>query len=96
MVITPAVMVGLLALFVSHGISFVYHYFYKGEYVRAKVDYLMVQPYSRIMVMHVAIIAGGALSQAMGSPIGLLLILIILKTILDITLHLRQHKGAKE
>ena len=94
LIITPAVKFALLALFISHGISFAYHYFYKQEYVRAKVDSLMSQPYARIVVMHIAILAGGALSQAMGSPIGLLLILIILKTVLDINLHLRQHEAA--
>lgn len=95
-IITPAVKFALLALFISHGISFVYHYFYKHEYLYAKVDSLMSQPYARIVVMHIAILAGGALSQAMGSPIGLLLILIILKTVLDINLHLRQHEAIKK
>jgi hypothetical protein len=96
MVLTPAVKFGLFALFISHGVSFGYHYFYKREFASARIDSLMGQPYARIVVMHIAILAGGFFSFAMGSPVGLLLALIILKTFLDVTLHLRQHKVLKK
>ena len=45
----------ILALFVSHGISFVYNYFLKGEYKTAKGQDLMGAPYGRVMVMHFTI-----------------------------------------
>jgi hypothetical protein len=32
--------------------------------------------------------------MALGSPVALLLVLIVLKTIIDIKLHLREHKKA--
>jgi hypothetical protein len=79
-------------LFLSHGVSFVRNYILGGEYLTAKPQELMSQPYSRIIVMHVAIIAGAFISAAMGSPAGVLIVLVALKTILDIKLHLRQHK----
>ena len=85
----------ILAMFISHGISFVYNYFIKGEYATIKPDKLMGQPYARIVVMHIAIIAGGFLVAAFGSPIALLVILVVLKTVIDVKLHLRQHR-AKE
>ncbi len=47
----------------------------------------MGQPYSRVIVMHIAIIAGGFITMSLGSLVG---VLIILKTIIDIKLHLRQ------
>jgi len=43
------------------------------------------------MVMHVAIIAGGFLSMVFGSPAALLFVLVVLKTIIDVELHLREH-----
>jgi len=46
-----------------------------------------------MVVMHVAIIAGGFFSMAFGSPAALLFVLVVLKTIIDVELHLREHKA---
>ena len=46
------------ALFLRHGVSFVYNYLLKGEFASARPEKLMISPYSRIAVVHVAIIAG--------------------------------------
>jgi len=83
---------GLLALFASHGVSFVQNYLIKGEYAKTDVGKLMGAPYARVVVMHVAIIAGGFLLVAIGSPVGLLLVLVILKTVMDIKLHQFEHR----
>ena len=80
------------ALFLSHGVSFVYNYLMKGEYAKIKPDRLMGSPYGRVVVMHVAIIFGAFLTAALGSPVGILIILVGLKTSLDVIFHLRQHK----
>jgi len=80
------------ALFVSHGISFVYNYLMKGEYARIKPDRLMGSPYARIVIMHMAVLFGAFLTMAVGSPVGILIILVGLKTSLDVIFHLRQHK----
>ena len=85
----------ILALFLSHGISFVYNYLFKGEYATAKPQQLMGAPYGRVVVMHIAVLGGGFLTMAMGSPAALLLLLVVLKTIVDINLHLRGHKKAQ-
>ena len=85
----------LLALFLSHGVSFVHNYLIKGEYASASPQKLMGSPYSRIVVMHIAIIAGGFLTMALGSPLGVLVVLIALKTTIDVKLHLREHSKAK-
>ena len=65
-----------------------------AEYFTAKPDKLMGSPYGRVVVMHVAIIAGGFLTMAAGSPALLLVVLVGLKTILDVNLHNREHKKA--
>jgi len=84
--------IAIAALFVSHGISFINNYILKREFASAKPKDLMGQSYSRVVVMHVAIIAGAFLSAALHSPAGILLALIALKTILDVKLHLREHR----
>ena len=89
----PANMLYAVAgLFVSHGVSFGYNYFYKGERQRTNLQKLMGQPYGRIVVLHIAIIIGGGLTMAFGSPLGLLLILVLLKTVIDVKLHLRERR----
>lgn len=96
MTIPQTVRLAVLLLFVSHGVSFVYNYLIKGEYAHAKVKNLMGQPYARIFVMHITIIIGGFGLMALGSPVALLLVLVILKTIIDVKLHLREHKKARK
>jgi hypothetical protein len=94
-IIPPNMMYAIAGLFVSHGISFGYNYFYKGERERTNLGKLMGQPYGRIMVLHIAIIFGGFLTMAMGSPVGVLLILVLLKTVIDVKLHLRERQKNK-
>jgi hypothetical protein len=81
----------ILALFISHGLSFVYNYIGKGEYKNAILGELMGQPYGRVVVLHVTIIFGGFLIAALGSPAIALVLLIALKAFIDILAHLRQH-----
>ena len=93
-IIPVQVRLAVLVLFISHGVSFVQNYLLKGEYRTAKPNDLMGSPYGRIVVMHVAIITGGFLTMALGSPAALLAVLIALKTVLDVNLHNREHKKA--
>ena len=85
----------MLALFISHGVSFVQNYLLKGEYATAKPDKLMGNPYGRVVVMHITILIGGFLTMAIGSPAPLLIVLVGLKTILDVSLHNNEHKKAQ-
>jgi len=91
--IIPNGMLLPLAIFLaSHGVSFVHNFLIKGEYVLTDPGKLMGQPYSRIVVMHFAIIAGAFLAAAFQSPLPILIVIITLKTVLDVKLHLREHK----
>ena len=78
----------------SHGVSFVHNFLIKGEYASTNPQKLMAQPYARIVVMHIAILAGCFLAAAFKSPLPILIVLIALKTVLDVKLHLREHKLA--
>jgi hypothetical protein len=83
---------GCLALLLSHGISFLLLFLGQREYRHTTVSELMRAPYRRIVVMHIAVIAGGFLVVRLGSPLGLLFALVALKTGMDIMLHNRSHR----
>jgi hypothetical protein len=92
MVVGEKLHYAFLGLLVSHTISFVDNYLRKGEYRRANLQTLMMQPYSRVMVLHIAILGGGILMAALGSPMWGLLLLIGLKVALDLRSHLKERK----
>lgn len=83
-----------VGLFASHGVSFVHNYIVREEYTHLTVSTLMRRPYSRIVLLHVAIIAGAVPTMMLGSPIGLLYVLVALKIGIDIYLHNKSHEAA--
>jgi len=82
----------LLVLSASHGYSYRRNFIGRGEYLRVSFATLFWQPYPRIVIMHITILAGGALASAMGSPIGGLLVLVGLKTLIDLGAHWLERK----
>ena len=86
----------ILALLLSHTVSFIINYIGKGEYKKAGLQELMGQPYSRVVLLHLTIIIGGFLVMALGSPVFALLILVLLKIFIDIRSHIREHKKYTE
>jgi hypothetical protein len=88
------VVLGAVVLFLSHGASFLLNYIGRGEYLTTTPIRQMAAPYGRVVVLHVTIIFGAFAVAALGAPIGALLILVVLKTILDLALHLRARRSA--
>jgi hypothetical protein len=88
----PGMIVPLICLFGSHGVSFVVNFLIKGEYAVIKPDAVMFQPYPRMAVMHVALILGGFGVAAMGSPLPVLFVLVGVKTAIDVALHRRERQ----
>ena len=82
----------VLGLFVSHGISFIRNFINGQQYRSFNINEIMMRPYKRIALMHVAIIAGGVFIMKMGSPVGLLCVLVFLKIGMDIWLHAKSHR----
>jgi len=82
----------MAALFVSHGYSFIINYLGKGEYQKANVQTLMIQPYRRVIVLHITIIFGGFLMMALKSPLIGLLFFIFFKTVMDLRAHVKEHQ----
>jgi hypothetical protein len=86
-----AVAWGALGLATSHGASFVMNFLGRREYLRVSVGSQMFAPYGRLLILHMAIILGAFVSIMIGSPVGAVAVLVILKTIVDLSLHLRAH-----
>ncbi len=81
-------LIGFAALLLSHLVSFGNNYLAKGLYQTAKPSELFAQPYGRVIIMHVTVMAGAFAVQALGSPIWALLVLIALKTGFDLNAQL--------
>ena len=75
----------------SHAFSFAWNYLHRGEFRGASPKALMARPYGRVMVLHMVIIVGGFGALALGSPLWALLLLVILKTALDLRAHVKEH-----
>jgi hypothetical protein len=54
---------------------------------------LMGKPYVRVVVLHITVLVGGFLSMAMGEPVAILFVLVVLKTILDVNFHIRERRS---
>jgi hypothetical protein len=86
----------LAALAVSHGISFFLNFIGNREYAGNSTSALMAAPYKRIIVMHVTVILGGWIVLALGTPAPALLVLVVLKLIVDMRAHRREHRRPSE
>ncbi|MFA5856490.1 MAG: DUF6498-containing protein [Candidatus Pacearchaeota archaeon] len=77
---------------ISHGLSFINNFIIKKEYEKISPNVAMASPYLRIIVMHLTILLGTFLFVIIGIPrIGSTLI-IILKTLLDLFFHYKEHQ----
>ena len=86
----------LLVLSVSHGYSYQRNFIGRGEYLLVSFARLFWQPYARVIVMHLTIIGGGILAARLGSPLGALLVLVVLKTLIDLLAHRLERKKFSE
>lgn len=90
-VVWSNVAIAAVALFLSHGTSFFLNYLGKREYVSTVAVRQAFAPYGRVVVLHLTILIGAFAIGILGAPVGALVILVVLKTVLDLRLHLRQH-----
>ena len=87
---TPALSACVLLLALSHGWSFVAHVLGAPAEARATdLRKIMMRPYGRMVVLHVAILVGGLAVTALEAPVAALLVLIVLKIAIDLGLHNR-------
>ncbi len=86
------VLISAAGLFLSHAISMLINFYGKGEYLRRQAGAQMFLPYGRIFIMHIVIIFGGIIVDATGAPIYALIILVVLKTAIDVVSHAAEHR----
>lgn len=80
-------------LVVSHGISFVGNVLQRGEDLQTAPNVLMARPYGRVVVLHLTLILGAFLIMALGEPLAALALFVLLKTGVDLGVHLRAHRS---
>ena len=83
--------VALVALFISHSWSFVENYMGKREHERLTPSEAMALPYRRMAIMHIGLLFGGFLLARTGQPIAGLILLVIVKIVMDVQFHKREH-----
>jgi len=92
----PVEGVGLsaLGLALSHGVSFFVNYLGRGEYLHVSPEQQMMSVYGRVFVLHITVLAGAFLVGFFGTPFAALVLLVGLKTLIDLFFHLREHRRA--
>jgi Family of unknown function (DUF6498) len=86
-------LLGTAVLFASHLVSFVANTLRRGERP-AKAQDVMTGFYRRVIAMHLTILGGGFLLVLLGSPAWALALLVVLKTGVDATAHMRERARA--
>jgi hypothetical protein len=84
----------VIGLFISHGVSYRFNYIGRGEYLRASAIGQMFAPYGRLVILHITIIIGAMAIALTGAPSAAVVVLVALKTALDLRLHLAAHRDA--
>jgi hypothetical protein len=82
----------LLALFLSHGLSFYTNFLKQREYVGRTTQQQMGEPYKRIVMLHLTIIFGGWGVIMFRSAVPALVLLVTLKIGMDLWAHRREHR----
>ena len=88
-----ALVLVIIGLFISHGVSYWLNYIRREEYKRTSVARQMAAPYARLFILHITIILGAMAIALTGAPAAAVLVLVVLKTALDLGLHLAEHRG---
>ena len=88
----PALLVSVLFLLGSHLVSFRVNYIGHEEYRHVDIAGLMLQPYRRILVVHLFILFGGFALAATNTPAAGIAVFIAIKTAIDFNMHLRERR----
>jgi hypothetical protein len=84
--IYPALPLALAGITLVHLVHTWVDLISNGAYRRVGPNALMFQPYGRIVVLHVTLIFGGFMVQGLGAPVAALVLLLVLKTAIDLGL----------
>lgn len=86
-----AVLLFVLGLVLSHGVSYWFHFIVGQEKKSRTAQELFTAPYRRVMVLHLTILLGGGLAAVLGQPVWALLLMTSLKIGIDLLTHSLEH-----
>jgi hypothetical protein len=84
--------IGFLSLCASHFLSYRQNYIGKGEFVHVNEAELFFQPYKRVIVLHFVVLLGGVFVSTLGSTIGPIAVLVVIKSGIDAISHVMEHR----
>lgn len=87
--------IGTVGLLAYHVLSYWINYVGQREYERSGPVTLMLEPYRRVLVLHLTIVVGAFAIAAIGAPVGALVVMVLVKTALDLRGHWREHARAR-
>lgn len=87
-----SILIAYISMIISHGVSYFTNFVAKKEFLRISLVQQMFQPYGRVIVMHLSILFGGLLLMKSDYEIPIFL-LVVMKTIVDLFSHLKEHSG---
>jgi len=91
-----AVGIAFVGLLAYHFVSYRVNFLGDREYEHAGPAALMIEPYRRVLVLHVTIVVGAFVVASVGAPVGALAVMVLAKTLLDLRGHWREHDRARE
>ncbi len=80
-----------ISLLISHGISYRYNFLGKKEYETTTNQEQSTAIYKRVGLMHFILIIGGIVVEESNIPTAALIIMVLLKTVLDLNAHYQEH-----
>lgn len=86
---------GALGLAAYHAVSYWRNYLGRREYENNGPVTLMVEPYRRVFVLHATVLLGGFAIGAIGAPVGAVVVMVVVKTALDLRGHWLEHDRAR-
>lgn len=85
------VVIALIPLFISHGISLFFNFFKEKEYLQTSLIEQMKMPYKRVIIMHIIIILSGSFIINFKESTVAIILLVVLKILFDIFGHIKEH-----
>jgi len=86
------ILVSLGLLFASHGVSYVKNFIQGGEYLTASPHDLFLQPYRRVVVLHLVVIFCGFWLQMAGGAAITVVFMVAIKLGIDLVAHLFERR----
>ncbi len=83
-----------ISFFISHLLSLGLR-LYRREFKDSTPSTQLFAPYSRVMIMHMVVLFGAFLVELLGSPIYAVVLLVVIKTAVDLAAHLREGGEAR-